>query len=26
MKVLPTVGGYARLMTRQVLARMKAPA
>jgi dolichol-phosphate mannosyltransferase len=26
LKVLPTMGGYARLMTRQVIARMKAPA
>lgn len=26
LKVLPTVGGYARLMTRQMLARMKATA
>ncbi|MEA2251072.1 MAG: dolichol-phosphate mannosyltransferase [Solirubrobacteraceae bacterium] len=26
LRVLPTVGGYTRLMARQVLARMKAPA
>jgi dolichol-phosphate mannosyltransferase len=26
LRVLPTVGGYARVMTRQMLARMKAPA
>ncbi|MEA2256328.1 MAG: hypothetical protein QOG35_2373, partial [Solirubrobacteraceae bacterium] len=26
LRVLPTVGGYTRLMARQVLARMRAPA